>query len=507
MKRLPPAVPHALRLTRTCSIILILTLVGCDGVLTSAVERDGFPTPAHLGATISGENVALIWGEACLQSIRDTKHGPPMTGRTLAIVHTAMYDAWAAYDAVALGTRRGGSLRRPVEEHTLENKSEAISYAAFRTLVDLFPGRTSLYEALLASLGYDPSNAGTDPATPVGIGNLVAEALLAFRHGDGSNQLNGYADNSGYQPVNLPLDALLSGIAGLSDPSRWQPLVHDGQVQRWIVAHWRDVTPFALHSPDQFMPPPPAAPESGAFHRQVQEVIHLQDKLTDRHKVIADYWSDGPSSEFPPGHWCTIAQFVSKRDGHTLDADVRLLFLVANAVLDASIGAWTAKIAYDYVRPVSAVRYLKQGKKVRGWAGPGQGTKVIDGESWMPYQPSNFQTPPFAEYVSGHSTFSMAAATVLKHFAGSDRYGACATFPPGWSKVEPGIAPAREVQLCWDTFSSAAEEAGISRLYGGIHFRQANEEGLAMGRKIGEQVWMKAQQYFQGTMALPLASN
>lgn len=141
------------------------------------------------------------------------------------------------------------------------------------------------------------------------------------------------------------------------------------------------------------------------------------------------------------------------------------------------------------------------------WAGPGQVTKVIDGEAWMPYQPSNFQTPPFAEYVSGHSTFSMAAATVLEQFAGSDRYGACATFPAGWSKVEPGIAPAREVELCWDTFSSAAEEAGISRLYGGIHFRQANEEGLAMGRKIAEQVWMKAQQYFQGTMAPPLASN
>jgi hypothetical protein len=179
-----------------------------------------------------------------------------------------------------------------------------------------------------------------------------------------------------------------------------------------------------------------------------------------------------------------------------------MFFLVANAVFDASIAAWTAKIHYDYVRPVSAVRYLKQGKKIRAWVGPGQGTGVIDGDAWVPYQVPTFRTPPFAEYVSGHSTFSMAAATVLKSFLGSDDYGQCATFPPGWSKVEPGFAPAREVVLCWETFTQAAEEAGQSRLYGGIHFRQGNEEGLMLGRKVGEQVWEKAQEYFGDTAAI-----
>ena len=140
-----------------------------------------------------------------------------------------------------------------------------------------------------------------------------------------------------------------------------------------------------------------------------------------------------------------------------------MFFPVANAVFDASIVAWTAKIRYDYVRPVSAVRYLKQGKKIRAWAGPRQGTGVIDGKAWVPYQVATFTTPPFAEYVSGHSTFSMSAATVLKSFLGSDDYGQCATFPPGW--VEPGFAPAREVVLCWETFTQAAEEAGLSTLW------------------------------------------
>ncbi|MGI9038552.1 MAG: vanadium-dependent haloperoxidase [Gemmatimonadota bacterium] len=489
-------------LAPSIALVVLLTLVGCDGFVPTGPERDQQPSPHLRGhpASINGsDNVVLVWSEACLQSIRDLGHGPPMEGRTLAIVHTAMFDAWAAYDPVAVGTRLGGDLRRPPGEHTPENKEEAISYAAYRALVDLFPSRASIFEALLLRLGYDPANTTTDPATPAGVGNAAAEALLAFRHDDGSNQLNGYADYTGYTPVNPPLDPTEPGIGPLVDPAKWQPLIHDGQVQRWIIPHWRYVTPFALTSAEQFMPPPPAAVRSGQYRRQVQEVINIQAKLTDRQKVIAEYWADGPSSEFPPGHWVTIAQYVSRLNGHTLDEDVRLFFLVSNAVFDASIAAWTAKIEYDYVRPVTAIRYLKQGKRVRAWAGPGRGTQVIAGEAWVPYQVATFRTPPFAEYVSGHSTFSAAAATVLQQFTGSDEYGVCETFPPGWSRVEPGLVPAREVELCWDTFTAAAEEAGQSRLYGGIHFRQGNEAGLTLGRQVGRLVWAKALSYIDGS--------
>jgi hypothetical protein len=505
----PPCGPEPYGPTRTFAILLFLALAGCDGAAIMDVEAGGSGHPTHLeppAESLAAESVVLVWGEACLESIRDTKQGPPMNARTLAMVHTAMYDAWAAYDAVAVGTRLGGALRRPALEHTAANKEAAISYAAFRILVDLFPDRSDLFEALMQSQGYDPDDATSDPATPIGIGNLAAAALLEFRHQDGANQADDYADYTGYAPVNSPFDPTIPGIPGLHDPARWQPLIHNGQVQQWIIPHWKHVTPFALTSADQFMPAPPAPVKSGEFRRQVQEVINVQASLTDRQKVIAEFWADGPSTEFPPGHWCTIAQYVSRRNGLTLDEDVKLFFLVANAVFDASIGAWSAKIHYDYVRPVSAVRHLKEGKKIRAWAGPGRGTDVIDGDAWVPYQVATFRTPPFGEYVSGHSTFSTAAATVLRAFMGTDAYGACATFPPGWSKVEPGIVPGHTVELCWETFSSAAEEAGMSRLYGGIHFRQGNEAGLALGRSIGDQVWRKAETYFDGSAQATLAS-
>jgi hypothetical protein len=306
------------------------------------------------------------------------------------------------------------------------------------------------------------------------------------------------------------MDPTIPGVGGLVDPGKWQPLIHHingvAVTQQWVNPNWQHVTPFALQSPDEFLPPPPAPVKSGEFHRQAQELINIQRKLTDRTKVIAEYWADGPTTSFPPGHWHEIAQWVSRRDGNTLDEDIKMFFLVANATMDASIAVWNAKSHYDYARPITAIRWLKAGKKINAWRGPGLGSGVIDGDLWVPYQPTNFYTPPFAEYTSGHSAFSMSSATVLRLFTGSDAYGECATVPAGWSKVEPGLVPARPVTLCWDTFTAAAEEAGMSRLYGGIHFRMGNTVSLVLGEKVGWRVWETARALFAGSGTPLLAS-
>jgi hypothetical protein len=135
------------------------------------------------------DDVVLRWDEQTLAAIRMVKPGPTVVARDLAIVHTAMYDAWAAYDATAVGTRLGGSLRRPSSEWTANYKSKAISYAAYRALLDLFPTNPVDFAGFMAALGYDPTDTSTDPTTPQGIGNVVAKALLDFRHHDGANQL------------------------------------------------------------------------------------------------------------------------------------------------------------------------------------------------------------------------------------------------------------------------------------------------------------------------------
>ena len=128
---------------------------------------------------------------------------------------------------------------------------------------------------------------------------------------------------------------------------------------------------------------------------------------------------------------------------------------------------------------------------VRSWAGPYQGTKLIDGATWFPYQPTTFPTPPFPEYSSGHSNFSAAGAEILKRFTHADRFGASVTLPAGSSRVEPGAVPRRDLMLSWSTFSDAADQAGISRRYGGIHFEQGDLDARAT-------TWERARDYWEG---------
>lgn len=464
-------------------------------------------------------NIVIQWNAAALQGVRDSKLGPPMVARALAIVHTCMYDAWAAYDERALGTQLGGSLRRPRRERSLHNKNKALSFAAYRATVDLFPvDEQTVFRPLMEQLGYDPHDDSLDTQTPSGIGNVACQAVLDFRHGDGSNQLGDltpsgvpYADYTGYMPVNNP-SPVPSDPATVSDPNRWQPLQYNDATgtpvtQTFVGAQWYRVTPFALQSDDQFRSEVarfgPARYGSPEYQRQVNEMVRKSANLTDRQKMIAEYFADGPRSELPPGHWDLFAQFVSARDHHGMDEDAKLFFALTNAIFDAGIVAWDAKRAFDSVRPATAVPYLLQGQQIQAWGGPGKGTVSMDGRFWIPYQISTFPTPPFPEFISGHSAFSAAGATILLLFTGSDRFGGSVTLPAGSSKIEPGLTPARDVTLRWQTFTDAANQAGISRRYGGIHFKAGDYAGRAAGRFAGFQAWSKAEALWNGRKCAP----
>jgi hypothetical protein len=449
------------------------------------------------------QTVVVRWSGACLQAIRTSKLGPPMVARALGMVHTAIYDAWAAYDAKAVGTRLGGTLRRPAKERTDANMQRAVSYAAYRTLADLFPTKVAEFNALMAEYGYDPNDQSLDVTTPTGIGNRAAQALLQFRHTDGSNQLGdlhpgAYSDYTGYVPVNTPDQ--------INDSTRWQPLrvqVAPGQfvVQTFTAPQWGRVISFAMTSPDEFRPrilqrfyP------FDSIRTEVDRILAYSRGLDDRQKVIAEYWADGPNSELPPGHWCLMAAWVSNRDHHTIGDDAKMFFALGNAVMDAGIAAWDSKRFFDSIRPISAVHYYKAGQMVQAWGGPGKGVVWMRAEDWQPYQPSNVVTPPFPEYFSGHSSFSGAAAEVLRRYTGSDGFGASVTIPAFSSRVEPGLVPATDVTLSWSTFSQAADEAGMSRRYGGIHFVPGDLLGRAIGRMVGAQVYTKAQRYWTGRL-------
>ncbi|NOU43821.1 MAG: vanadium-dependent haloperoxidase [Methyloglobulus sp.] len=442
---------------------------------------------SYSGSVAAG-TVVTQWNDAALEAIRATRTAPPVVARALAITHTCMYDAWAAYDGKAKGTQLGDKLRRPSAERTDANKEMAISYAAHECLSDLFPTEAARFGALMTKLGFDPSASTADSTKPAGVGNAAGKAVLDYRHHDGSNQLGdlnpgAYTDYTGYAPKNTPTSII--------DPNLWQPLQVGANVQKFVTPHWGKVIPYAMKTGNQYrktlLTPADYVKSPVRFEHQAKQVLEYTANLTDEKKAIAEYWADGPASETPPGHWALFAEYVSERDRHTVDQDVKMFFAMTNAVFDASIAAWDAKRAFDCVRPITAIHYLYAGQSVKSWQGN------VDGADWKPYQVDTLVTPAFAEYVSGHSIFSASAAETLNLFTGSDYFGQSATVAAGSSRVEPGLVPANDTVLYWASFSEAADEAGISRRYGGIHFIDGDLEARKLGRLIAQQAWKKTQ--------------
>ena len=279
-------------------------------------------------------------------------------------------------------------------------------------------------------------------------------------------------------------------------------------------------------------------------------------------RAVAEFWADGPESETPPGHWNTLANAVSDQieadrriEGagdpvNRLEWDTKLYFALNSATHDAAIAAWGAKGHFDYIRPISMIRYMGElgqstdpegpgyhegglplvpglvevispattapGERhahlaghegqiaVRSWTGAPSdpesevaGVDWILAGDWVPYQRPSFVSPAFAAYVSGHSTFSRAAAQVLTGFTGSPYFpGGLGewTIPAGSLEFEAG--PATDVTLQWAAYADAADQAGLSRLYGGIHVRADDLAGRVMGADIGDAAWAKARTYF-----------
>jgi hypothetical protein len=479
-------------------------------------DAPGTPWPAddpRYNPSIS-DNVILKWDDELLQVIRANPKitGPTITARAIAVLHTATYDAWAAYDSVAKGTRLGSTLRRPAAERTPENKDKAISFAAYLTLVDLFPDATfhrdGDFVAQMTELGYTDLN---DPSTPAMVGRTAAQAVIDFRHADGSNQTGGYTD-----PCTSNCYAAKNTWETVSDPWHWQPLcvplvpygtpcTSPSAVQKPLHPQWGKIKPFALSSPLQYNVPGPPKNSDGTYSTaDIDTALADTSNLSDASKVKAEYWADGPGSEFPPGHMALFAQILSRKRGDSVDTDAQMFFALGNALLDASIASWAHKYNYDFVRPITGIRERYKNTEITSWLGPGVSPSTgnfgkVNGKEWKPFQASGVVTPAFPEYVSGHSTFSGAGAYILTNFFNSDVFGAQVTIKQGMLKIEPGTpaAPAG-VTLSWPTFTAASYEAGMSRRYGGIHFKSGDEHGRYLGRMVGISVYSKAMNYIKG---------
>lgn len=427
--------------------------------------------------------LTVQWNKLALSAIKYCKTSTPLAARMLAMLHTAMYDAWSVYNKEAVSTTTATLIKR-YKDCGDDDMPKAVSYAAFNVLTHGFwlalpKAHRNMFREWMMENNYDPDDGSYDLTSPQGIGNLLAKLVTEGRRGDGASQdgilfyTSPWADYTGYQSKNPPAPA------PVQDVNHWQPLKgKDGMPQRFLTSHWALVRPFALTHAWQFRPEPPfnTRENNGDFRRQAEEIFSIVKQLTPMQKAIAEYWADGPGTVTTAGHWCEIAQYISDTNCRDYSEEncIKLFFALSNALLDASVACWDCKRKYDAVRPLTVIRSLLR----RG--------------DWNTYLP----TPPYPGHVSAHSTLSRAASVILKNFTGSDEFGAQGVLEKGCSLIEPG-KPDEDIQLpVWASFTDAAEQAGMSRLYGGVQFRRGNDEGLQLGEKVGNTVWEKALFYF-----------
>ena len=391
----------------------------------------------------------LKWNEQLLSAIRayPGPTGPTITSRALGVLHTATYDAWAAYDPTAKvhppGTVRSS---RPASLNTPANKNKAISYAAYRVLNDLFPSRFLPCPAQspspfcpiapshqppfawLRAPGVLLTSSATTPPTPRRpvlrrrghsrrVGNLGRQGRADYRHTDGSNQLGRphgharrYSDTTGYVPKNT--------WDNVTHPWRWQPLcvplpdpgaAAPAPSRSRPRPQWGNVKMFWPLAASSFrVNGPPKNPDGSYSTVDLPIAIEDAANLTDVEKATAEYWADGPKSEFPPGHTAIFAQAISRKHGHSLDTDVKLFFTARERDDGRRHRRLVPEVQVRLRTAVTAIREHYKDQMVNSWLGPNQGFGDVPADQWKPYQAPTWSPRRSPSTSRGHSHLHLA---------------------------------------------------------------------------------------------------
>ncbi len=402
-------------------------------------------------------NEVVKWNETTMNAIAANGQAAVVSTRTLAMVQAAVHDALNAisrrYDAYYFeGPGEAGA--------SPDAATAAAAHTVLVGVVNLY-GTPAQKAATLALLdqAYDASIARVTDASGrnkgVQVGRAAGAAILALRKDDGATRDLPYTPAMGpgkWRPHPNPVPA---------NPPIANPDAARGY-QSSSVPGWANVTPFTLLSASQFWLPGPPALTSTTYARDYNEVKSLGGKVstgrTDEQTQIARFWFEGP------GAWNRIARTVATARGLDVQDSARVLALMNLAMADAYIAGWKIRYVYDLWRPVTAIR--------EGDSDGNDGT--VGDASWDSHQ----NTPAVSDYPSTQSIFSAAAAVALASTLGGDQ----GSFTITSGKPFEGIARS------FTSFSQAAQESAESRIYAGIHFRSACEDGLVLGRKVGQRV-------------------
>ena len=383
---------------------------------------------------------------------------PPRVARNLAMIHTAMFDAVNAVSGTYVGYATN------IVPQSNASAEAAAASAAYEVAKSLYsePDEIDVWKA-----SYDETLAtvrdGDAKSHGIELGKQAGRSILSMRANDGSKS------KPTYEPIH--------------EVGRWNRTYPDYLPP--LLAQWPDVTPFVLTSGDEFRPPPPPAFNSPEYAEAVDQVMRLgalnSSDRTSEQTEIAAFWADSAGTATPPGHWNRIATDVTLSRHSDLLESARTFALMNLAMADAGIASWDSKYYYDLWRPIDAIRNADHD-------GNDATTAQAD---WLPL----LKTPPFPTYTSGHSTFSGAASAVLAGLFGDATSFDDTTDPHPAPETRP-LASELIATRHFKSFSQAANEAGLSRVYGGIHFNFDNTAGLELGKRLAEHVLQRLKQAY-----------
>lgn len=395
-------------------------------------------------------DVASVWFDKLYDVIKSEATAPPVASRIYGVTAVALYEAMApgSLENRSLVGQLNGltGVPQPKNNDKKYHWPTVANAALARTIRGIFTSLKSenFYDINVLEADFNAQFQGqvkkNDFDRSVEQGQAVADAILAWAAADGFAMFK----NCLYVPAPVP-GAWVPTPPGFN-PSPLQPCW--GQIRPMVLSSGADCPPRGH--------PAFSTNHGSQFFTAAQEVYDTNKSLTDEQKTIATFWADNAGATgTPPGHWIAIVGQLARNDSLSLMAAAEAYARVGIAVTDAFIECWNAKYVYNLQRPVT---YIQDN---------------ID-TTWLPY----LVTPNFPTYISGHSTQSGAAATVL-----TDMFGII-TFTDtirADHNLVPPLAP-----RTFDSFDNAAAEAAVSRLYAGIHFSFDNNDGLASGRCIGQ---------------------
>lgn len=400
----------------------------------------GFCVAALLAlAAPARADVITDWNEILLEAIRVDRTSPPQATRAMAIMNVAIFDA--------VNGLVGGytPMLYAAEAPAGALPEVAAAAAARRVLVTLFPAQSPAFNAAFDTFfnAIPNSQAKSDGAT---WGLIVGDRILSRRAADHADDVLDY-----YVPTGA---------------SWWAPT--PPAFASALLPNWPTVTPWTMTSGSQFRAGPPPAPGSAEYTKAFIEVRRLgrtdSPVRTADQSQIALFWADGGGTSTPPGHWLQIAIGISEEKHLSLIENARLFALLSVVAADAAIVSWDHKYQYNHWRPYTGIHQ----------ADTDGNPDTAPDATWQSF----IATPPFPAYTSGHSTFSGSAAKILELFFGTDAIAFSTT-----SDGLPGVT------RTFTSLSKAAEEAGQSRIYGGIHWQYDNQMGLSSGRALAQHAF------------------